>query len=321
MVNVEFNVLTRKVKEKRIWINLVPYFIFVVVFIALISINYQTSFLTLFNSVIKNAAPSAIVAVGAIFIYAMGSFDISLGISTAISAAVGTTVYNSTHNVFLLFLVCVLVGFGLGLINSCLAGIFRLPIFVTTIALTTVLTLGLALVTSTIIGNGFKLDYLGYEFEQWWSLLIVLAFFILIWFIFNFTKLGRQAKMISSNENTAKLSGINKTFVTVMAFAISGIGVGLAAFVTLNNDPLVTTTTASSIGLDVMVAIVFGGMPLSGGARSKVSAALIGALVVGMIKFLFNGELSNYISIIEGVLFLVLVGITSIGYRNRYLVK
>lgn len=290
-------------------------------FIALISINRNTSFENLFNSVLRNAAPSAIVAIGAIFIYSMGSFDISLGIATAISAAVGVTVFNATHNVFLLFIVCIAVGLGLGLINSCLAGIFKLPIFVTTIALTTVLTLGLALVTSGIQGNGFVMDYIGYEYHQWISLLIILAFFLLIWFVYNFTKIGREAKMLSSNENNAKLSGISKTLITVIAFAISGIGVGLAAFVSLNNSALVTTATGSSLGLDVMVAIVFGGIPLSGGPRSKVSAALIGALVVGMIKFMFNGDLANYISIIEGILFLILVGITSLSYRNKYLVK
>ena len=57
---------------------------------------------------------------------------------------------------------------------------------------------------------------------------------------------------------------------------MAGLGVGLGAFLTLVYTPSVTTTTASSIGMNIFIAIVFGGMPISGGARSRIYAALVG---------------------------------------------
>lgn len=320
-MNLTLDDFKRKVKQKKTWIDLMPFIIFILVFIFLIIMNLNADPMTVFANVMDAAIPCALVSIGAIFIYSMGSFDISLGIATAMSAAVGTLAYNATHNVFVLLIACIGVGLLLGFINSCLAGVFKLPIFVTTIAITTVLTVTLTLVQNSVPGRQFILDTLNYEYSRWYGLIGVLLFFGLIYLIYNYTDLGRKAKMISSNKNCSKLSGINETLVTILAFTLSGIGVGLAAFFTLQTHPTTTSLTGSSIGLDVMVAIVFGGMPLSGGARSRVTAGLLGAFIVGMIRCIFVGELSNYITIIEGALFLLIVGISGFGYRNKYLVK
>lgn len=50
---------------------------------------------------------------------------------------------------------------------------------------------------------------------------------------------------------------------------MAGIGVGIGAFMTLVYTPSVTTTTAGDIGMNIMVAIVFGGMPISGECEIK----------------------------------------------------
>lgn len=58
----------------------------------------------------------------------------------------------------------------------------------------------------------------------------------------------------------AALTGIESNKYTIIAFVMAGLGVGLGAFLTLVYTPSVTTTTASSIGMNIFIAIVFGGM-------------------------------------------------------------
>lgn len=91
------------------------------------------------KSIINQSVVVAVVATGAIFIYTLGSFDISLGASVAVSALVGGIVYNKTESLVIMFAACLGVAVFIGLFNSVLASIFNLPVFVTTIAMLSVL--------------------------------------------------------------------------------------------------------------------------------------------------------------------------------------
>jgi ribose transport system permease protein len=91
------------------------------------------------KAIVNQSVVVALVATGAVFIYTLGSFDISLGAATGVSALLGAMAYNATGSLVLMFLVCVGVAVALGFINSSLASIFNLPIFVTTVAMMSVL--------------------------------------------------------------------------------------------------------------------------------------------------------------------------------------
>ena len=59
--------------------------------------------------VFNEAVVLAVVATGAIFIYTLGTFDISLGASTLFAATLGVTVYNKTESLALMILVLLLI--------------------------------------------------------------------------------------------------------------------------------------------------------------------------------------------------------------------
>ena len=56
------------------------------------------------KNILNQSVVVAVVATGAIFIYTLGSFDISLGASCCVSALLGGMVYNATENMVLMFL-------------------------------------------------------------------------------------------------------------------------------------------------------------------------------------------------------------------------
>ena len=153
---------------------------------------------------------------------------------------------------------------------------------------------------------------------------LLIIFFVVCFFVFQFTKAGRRMKFVGGNPLCAELTGIKQSKYTIIAFVMAGIGIGLGAFLTLCYTPSVTTTTASSIGMNIFIAIVFGGMPISGGARSKIYAALIGGfsyiLLNDILEIVIDSSAAYGITqVISAVFFLAVVYVTSMNYRTALL--
>jgi ribose transport system permease protein len=142
--------------------------------------------------------------------------------------------------------------------------------------------------------------------------------------VFNYTKIGRRQKFLGGNPVCAQLSGIRINTYAIIAFVMAGIGVGLGAFLTLVYTPSVTATTAGSIGMNIIVAIVFGGMPISGGPRSRIYSALVGGfsyiLLNNILKLVVDSGVGYGVSqIVAAVCFLTVVYVTGINYRSKEL--
>lgn len=274
------------------------------------------------KNIVNQSVVVAVIATGAVFIYTLGSFDISLGASCCVSALIGGMVHKETGSVFLMFLACVGTAVMIALINSCLASVFHLPVFVTTVAMLSVLG-AVSLMLINLNGTGdqiaverkavMALNTVGFKLL---ILIIYLAFCI---FLFDFTKIGRKEKFMGGNPICAKLSGIDNAKLAIIAFAISGIGVGLGAFLSITYAPTLTKSTASSVGMDVIISIVFGGMPISGGARSKIYAAVIGAFsmtLLSQIMLMFNLN-SGIGQMAKAVIFILVVFIAMSNSKNK----
>lgn len=270
----------------------------------------------------------AVVATGAIFIYTLGTFDISLGASTLFAATMGILTYNSTENFGLMVLAIFASGVICSLFNSVLASVFHIPAFVTTVAMMSVLSAIAGQIITTKGGalGGISIPSTVVKPLDVPALKIALLaiFFVICFFVFNLTKIGRRQKFIGGNPLCAALTGIKYNKYSIIAFTMAGLGVGLGALLTIIYTPSVTTTTATSIGMNIFVAIVFGGMPISGGARSRIYAALVG----GFSYMLLNDVLELVIEssaaygltqIISAVFFLLVVYITSMNYRTKML--
>lgn len=270
----------------------------------------------------------AVVATGAIFIYTLGTFDISLGAATLFSATMGVVAYQATENIGLMILAIFVSGVGCSVLNSLLASVFHIPAFVTTVAMMSVLSAISAQIITTKGGALGGISIPGVVVRPFdnmpFKIVVLLLFFALSFFVFNLTKAGRRQKFIGGNPICAALTGIESNKYTIIAFVMAGLGVGLGAFLTLVYTPSVTTTTASSIGMNIFIAIVFGGMPISGGARSRIHAALVGGfsfiLLNDILELVIDGSSAYGITqIISAVFFMVVVYATSRNYKTDIL--
>ena len=317
-------------KIGQLMVTILPFVALIVLFALFVGVVSMKGYrLDMYLQIVFNeGVVLAVVATGAIFIYTLGTFDISLGAATLFAATMGVLAYNATENMALMILAIFASGIICSLLNSVLASVFHIPAFVTTVAMMSVLT---AVASQIITTKGGALGGISIPSvivkdmdNPGFKIILLAVFFLVCFFTFNLTKAGRRQKFIGGNPVCATLTGIKFNKYTILAFTIAGIGVGLGAFLTLVYTPSVTTTTASSIGMNIFIAIVFGGMPISGGARSKIYASLVGGfsfmLLNDILELVIDSSAAYGITqLISAVFFLAVVYVTSMNYRTQML--
>ena len=304
--------LKASLTDKKFWVNLVPLFMLILIIAAYFIGKSITGYSGNLGDVINNSIFVAVVATGAVFIYSQGAFDMSLGNASLMCATVAALTYNSTGNLAVSLGLAIVVGAGLGIINAILATMLNLPVMVMTLTMMNII----AAVHEAVLGEyGGLIKVESGMFSSAWIYAIFLAvFFILCWFIFNYTKVGRRNKFIGSNKVAAKFNGINLMRAGIISFAISGVGLGICGFLfacSMSGSMYSSTTVLGQVGLNVVIAIVFGGMTTSGGPKSKVSCAIIGAFFSVFLDEFFAAistptfQVGDFSYMVKGAIFIL----------------
>ena len=317
-------------KNKKMMISALPFVALVVLLAVFCGIVSSKGYrLDMYIKIVFNEGiVLSIVATGAIFIYTLGSFDISLGAATLFAATLGVLTYNATENFALMIIVILLAGIVCSLVNSVLASIFHIPENVTSETKINVLSAIASQIITTkggaVGGISIPSEVVKHLDNSAFKIGVLVIWGAICVFVFDYTKFGRREKFVGGNPICAQLSGIKYNTYAILGILIAGVGVGIGAFMTLVYTPSVTTTTAGDIGMNIMVAIVFGGMPISGGARSKIYAAVVGGfsyIVLNNILDLLIDSTSGYgiTQIVSAVFFLIIVYVASVNYRSQTL--
>ena len=156
------------------------------------------------------------------------------------------------------------------------------------------------------------------------KIVVLAVFFIISYFVFNLTKVGRRQKFIGGNPVCAALTGIESNKYTIIAFVMAGLGVGLGAFLTLVYTPSVTTTTASSIGMNIFYCNCIW---RNAYFRRSTFQNLCGTgwrfsfiLLNDILELVIDGSAAYGITqVISAVFFLIVVYVTSMNYKTNIL--
>jgi D-xylose transport system permease protein len=149
--------------------------------------------------------------------------------------------------------------------------------------------------------------------------LIVLFVVVLGGYLAGRTTFGRHVYAVGGNAEAARRAGINVKLIRILVFTISGAMAGLGGIIfasRLNSVDL--TAGGGTILLDAIAAAVIGGVSLFGG-RGRVSGALFGGLIIGMIS---NGiDLVGYTDSVKyittGVILLAAVTLDTVARRRQ----
>lgn len=274
------------------------------------------------RSIVGNIIMTAIVAIGAVYAFAGGALDMSMSGSVCCTAIIGALVCRATNSVVAMFVACMAAAILFGVIKGVLASYMHVPVFIVTIVLGTMLSsLGAVLMgneTTISLSSYFQTTPAGVVYT---GIGMVLIFYVVAMVLFNYTKVGKSIKLLGGNPKSATQSGISANQSMIIAFIVGGVAVGLAAIFAILQTKTITQATGGSLGNDMMVAVVLGGMPLSGGSKSRISAALIGSATITILNTALTvmGLTVGYIQIVRGILFLGVVFVTSMAYRGKLL--
>jgi D-xylose transport system permease protein len=114
---------------------------------------------------------------------------------------------------------------------------------------------------------------------------LIVVFVVVMWsYVAGRTTFGRHVYAVGGNAEAARRAGINVKLIRILVFTISGAMAGLGGIILasrLNSVDL--TFGGGTLLLDAISAAVIGGVSLFGG-RGRVSGALFGGLIIGMIS-------------------------------------
>jgi ribose/xylose/arabinose/galactoside ABC-type transport system permease subunit len=101
--------------------------------------------------------------------------------------------------------------------------------------------------------------------------------------VLSYTRLGRHAVAVGSNEHTARLCGVPVARVRLAIYALGGILAALAGVLEFSTLTVGDPTDSVGLELEAIAAVVIGGGSLSGG-QGSIAGTLIGALLLTVIK-------------------------------------
>ncbi|MCG8484851.1 MAG: ABC transporter permease, partial [Clostridia bacterium] len=140
------------------------------------------------------------------------------------------------------------------------------------------------------------------------AIFFIIMSLIIAW-IMNKTKFGRYVYAVGSNENAARLTGININRVKIMCFSLTGLLTGISAFLISSR---LTSITAPNVGmsfeLDTIAAVAIGGAAMNGG-RGKILGTFLGVIMLQMIEgILIAAHIPPFLTgLVKGIIIILAV--------------
>lgn len=250
------------------------------------------NFLSLDNwqDIAKNVAIVVVVGVGETMVILTRNIDLSVGSMVGLTAFLSADVFvdHPGAPIPVVALVAVAIGLGLGIVNGLLVAVARIPAIIATLA-TLAIYRGIAFeATGGQAISAFQLPDSFLELAStkpaglptlaWVAVGVALAgAAVLRW-----APWGRDFYAIGSNPDAARFAGIPAGRRVVTAFAISGALAGLGGFLWASRFPNVDAVAADGFELDVITAVVIGGVNVFGGSGT-VLGVVLGAVLVATI--------------------------------------
>lgn len=245
---------------------------------------------------------------GVTFVMAQGSLDFSQGSLVGFAAAVAAIVaVAASGNTAAVVAVTVATGIGVGFANGWFLSYLKIPSFIVTLCMLFVLRgLTVVLTKSGSIPIPFSMDDLDSYSIKIPVLAVILALFV---YFYNYTRIGKYSRAIGSGETAAAYSGVPVRRFKTAAFVVSGLLGGVCGFLSLIRTGTADSKTGLFFEIDILTALVVGGMPVTGGTNARIHSAIIGALILtiltnGLVLVGMQAELQEAV---KGAVFLIAV--------------
>lgn len=266
------------------------------------------------DTLITDVIVTALLSVGAVFVYALGNIDISTGKQVGLYATLMVTLQQQTGSLIWGILLSLAIAVVIAIINAATGELLHIYAIIPSVVIMFILSGLSTIIYSTLGRRSISLYNYDYSiFKEPWLMAAVLAVeTLLVAFMFNDTRLGKYTKAIGANAVVARQSGANIIRCKIMAYVVMGVCTVAASLFQMGYTGSASDSTGTGFELNVMIALILGGMPLSGGMRSRVSSALIGAVTFSLLNvgLPLIGVPVNLTFMIKALIFIIVVLIT-----------
>lgn len=248
-----------------------------------------------FTRVATSVAIIAVVAVGETLVVLTRNIDLSVGSVVGFAAYfVGTQLaLHKEWSPLVAVLLAVGLGGVMGLFNGLLIAYGRIPAIICTLGT-------LAVYRAILVEYGNAKTVTADTMPQWVMdlprqnafsvagldvrLLVVVALVMVLLFqlLLTYVPYGRRLYAIGSNPEAARVAGLPAQRIVMSAYVLCGALAGLGGFMFLVRNGNLTPIAAQGMELQVVAAVVVGGVNIFGGSGT-VLGALLGAVMIDLL--------------------------------------
>jgi ribose transport system permease protein len=245
------------------------------------------------SNILAQTAVIAIVAVGQHLVILTRGIDLSVGANLALATVVGGLVFRLVDSAPLVALAMVLTGAAVGAINGVVYVFGRLPhpfiITLATLSICRGLALELAIGHTTMRGMPDAIAFVGGSstFGIPNSFFVVFAVAAMVLLMAKAMVWGRWIYAVGGEPEAAREMGIPVRGVLISTYVISGLCAGIGAVVLAGRTQAGSPLYGNLLELDTIAAVIIGGASFLGG-RGHIGHALVGAVMIGVIRNALN---------------------------------
>jgi ribose transport system permease protein len=243
-------------------------------------------------NILAQTAVIATVAMGQHFVILTRGIDLSVGANLALATVVGALVYRASDSGSLVILAMILSGAAVGAVNGLFYVYGRLPHpFIITLA-TLSIAKGVALELAdgrAIQGMPSIIQIIGGDsvFGVPISLFVVVGVALLLLLMARRLVWGRWIYAVGGKPEAAVRMGIPVNGVLISTYILSGLCAGIGAMLLAGRTDAGSPLFGNLLELDTIAAVIIGGASFLGG-RGHIGHALIGAVMIGVIRNALN---------------------------------
>ncbi|MEQ1943293.1 ABC transporter permease [Mesorhizobium sp. VNQ89] len=246
------------------------------------------------SNILAQTAVIAIVAMGQQLVILTRGIDLSVGANLALATVMGGLIFRATDGSgFMVIMAMLVAGTAVGLVNGVVFVFGRLPhpfiITLATLSICRGLALQLSINNTTMRGMPDAVLFLGETSALGIpnSFYVVLGMALIVLVMTKSMVWGRWTYAVGGNPKAAVEMGIAVKWVLVSTYAFAGLCAGIGAVVLSGRTGASSPLYGTLLELDTIAAVIIGGASFLGG-RGHIGHALIGALMIGVIRNALN---------------------------------
>ena len=287
-----------------------------------------------FKNLVVNMSPRFIIACGVSGCLITKGTDLSAGRQVGLSACLAAMMLQSVDYAaralpwmpdlpwFAALLIVIPIMAVFGAINGCVIAFLKVPPFIATLGMQTIVYGLCSVVTGNDPLGGFKSSYSQVALGSLGPIPYLAIFAIVVGaymlFLYNKTRHGKYMYAIGGNENAAQVAGVNVPATLIRIYVLASVLYAVAGFMVGAKAGGASTATGFGYELEAIAACTIGGVSTNGGV-GKVGGILIGVLVFEVLKIClqFLRVDPAYTFIAQGLVIIVAVALD----LRKYLAK